>query len=142
MHGAVGTEERPDSEEAIIANIDDEEESEQSVAQSRPRRLNAGAGVERIQMEFTGKGYGARRELNFVTNRKINKISQEVSQHTCMKITTDNIFTQMSARKGFKKHGKAAVAAIIKEYAQLNEGAVPGKPVVRPIDVSSLTPME
>ena len=142
IHGAVDTEERPDTEEAIIANIDDEDEPEQSVAQSRPRRSNAGAGVERMQMDFAGKGYGARREFNFSTNGKINKISQDVSQHTYMQIATDTIFTQMSANKGFEKYGQAAVAAMIKEFTQLNEGAVPGKPVVRPTDVSSLTPLE
>ena len=93
IHGAVDIEERPDAEEAIIANIDDEDEPEQSVAQSRPRRSNAGAGVERMQMDFAGKGYGARREFNFSTNGKINKISQDVSQHTYMQIATDTIFT-------------------------------------------------
>ena len=35
---------------------------------TRPRQTNAGAGVERIQMDFSGKGYGAKREFNFVLN--------------------------------------------------------------------------
>ena len=52
------------------------------------------------------------------------------------------IFTQMSANVGFKKYGQPAVAAIIKEFTQLNEGAVPGKPVVRPIDAATLSPIE
>ena len=34
------------------------------------------------------------------------------------------------------------MAAIIKEFKQLNEGAVPGKPVVVPTDAASLTPLE
>ena len=45
----------------------------------------------------------------------------------------------MSATKGFKMYGEAAVAAIIKEFTQLTKGAVPGKPVVRPVDASTLT---
>ena len=143
INSVVDTEEEPDAVEAVVANIDDEEEPGQSVAQSRPRRLNAGAGVERLQMDFTGKGYDARREFNFVTNGKNNKISQEaMSQHTYMQMATDVIFTQMSAREGIKKHGQAAIAAMIKEFTQLNDGAVPGKPVVKPIDVSSLTHLE
>ena len=31
---------------------------------------------------------------------------------------------------------------MIKEFTQLNNGAVPRKPVVRPTDVNSLTPLE
>ena len=52
------------------------------------------------------------------------------------------IFTQMNANAGFKKYGPRAIAAMIKEYTQLNEGAVPGKPVVAPVDASSLTNLE
>ena len=40
---------------------------------TRPRRVNAGAGVERIHMDFVGKGYGAKREFNFVTNGEKTK---------------------------------------------------------------------
>ena len=45
----------------------------------------------------------------------------------------------MSAKQGFKLFGQAAVAAMIKEFSQLNDGAVPGKPVVVPIDVTTIT---
>ena len=65
-----------------------------------------------------------------------------MSQSTYMQIACDVIFTQMSANVGFKKYGQPAVAAIIKEFTQLNEGAVPGKPVVRPIDSTTLSPIE
>ena len=133
----------PNEEEVIVANLDDEDVAEQSIAQDRPRRVNAGTGVERLQMNFAGKGYGSRRELNFVTNGSTKKVSKKAtSQETYMQIATDIIFTQMSAREGFKKHGQAAISAMIKEFTQLSNGAVPGKPVVRPIDVSSLTPLE
>ena len=64
------------------------------------------------------------------------------SQHTYMHTATNVIFSQMSAKQGFKKYGERAVAAMIKEFTQLNDGAVPGKPVVVPIDVSTLTPLE
>ena len=59
-----------------------------------------------------------------------------------MKMVRNVIFTQMSANAGFKKYGEAVVAAMVKEFTQLNEGAVPGKPVVVPIDATTLTDSE
>ena len=47
----------------------------------------------------------------------------------------------MSATKGLKKYGARGLAAVVKEFTQLNEGAVPSqqKPVVIPINPSTLT---
>ena len=56
-----------------------------------------------------------------------------------MKIVYDVIFTQMTANAGFKKVGEPVIAAVIKEFTQLSEGAVPCKPVVIPTDASTLT---
>ena len=47
--------------------------------------------------------------------------------------------TQMPAKKGIKLFGEKAIAAMIKEFEQLDEGAFPGKPVVKPIDPNTLT---
>ena len=44
----------------------------------------------------------------------------------------DVMFTQMSAKTGIKKHGEVAVAAMVKEFMQLDKGAMKGKPVVVP----------
>ena len=63
-------------------------------------------------------------------------------QSTYMKVACDVIFTQIHANAGFKKYGQPTVAAMIKEFKQLNEGVVPGKPVVVPTDAASLTPLE
>ena len=49
---------------------------------------------------------------------------------------------QMSARKGIKEFGERAIAAMIKEFTQLDQGAFPGKPVVEPVDYSTLTEEE
>ena len=49
------------------------------------------------------------------------------------------MFTQMSARKGIKLFGEQAIAAMFKELKQLNDGVVPGKPVIEPIKFESLT---
>ena len=46
---------------------------------------------------------------------------------------------QMSAKRGFKKFGERAIEAIMTEFAQLDRGAFPGKPVVEPADAKSLT---
>ena len=49
------------------------------------------------------------------------------------------MFTQMSANRGIKIFGKRAVAAIFKELKQLNDGVLPGNPVIVPINIESLT---
>jgi hypothetical protein len=118
-------EKHEDENMALVVNIDDNVDAIPS--NDRPRRSNAGAGIERIQMDFSGKGYGAKREFNFITNGINTKC--KVKEHdtiSLMKIACDVIFTQMSVNAGIKKHGEAAVAAMIKKYTQLNEGAVPG----------------
>ena len=48
----------------------------------------------------------------------------------------------MSAKRGIKEFGQQAIAAMIKEFCQLDEGAFPGKPVVKPIDPNSITAEE
>ena len=125
-----------------IAPLDDEEPD--VPIRTRPRRENAGAGVERMQMDFSGKGYGSTREFNFVTNGvKVDQNTNDQSNHTSyMNLALNTIFTQMSANAGFKKFGEPAFAAMIKEFTQLNEGAVPGKPVVVPTDANTLTDIE
>ena len=45
----------------------------------------------------------------------------------------------MSATQGIKKNGEKAIAAIFKELKQLNDRAMPGKPVVEPIPFVDLT---
>ena len=49
------------------------------------------------------------------------------------------VFTQVSAKEGIRRWGDLAIAAIIKELRQLQEGAMPGKPVIEAIDPELLT---
>ena len=49
------------------------------------------------------------------------------------------MFTQMSAHKGIKLFGQRAIAAMIKELKQLNDGVIPGNPVIAPIPFDELT---
>ena len=96
INNVSGSQEEPNVDEIVVANIDDENdpEPEQSLAESRPRKTNAGAGVERIQMGFTGKRYGARRDFNFVINGKSKKIHKEtMSQQTYIQMATNILFT-------------------------------------------------
>ena len=51
----------------------------------------------------------------------------------------NTIFTQMSASKGIKQFGKKAIAAVFKELKQLNDGVLPGNPVIEPIELSNLS---
>ena len=127
------------TEEVTVADVDDT-----TFTNSIPRRANAGAGVERLQMDFHGKGYQAKQEYNFITNSASKETNGGAgdSTDTYTKLACEVVFTQMTAKKGFKQFGTKAVAAMIKEFTQLNEGAVPGKPVVEPTDASTLTDTE
>ena len=49
------------------------------------------------------------------------------------------LLTQMTANKGFKMFGEEAVAVMVKELKELNDGAMPNKPVVVPQDPDKLT---
>jgi hypothetical protein len=57
-------------------------------------------------------------------------------------IANSVMFTQMNAKKGIKLFGERAVAAMFKEFRQMNEGPMPGKPVFGPQDASKLTPLQ
>ena len=76
-----------------VAALDDEEPD--APIYTRPRQENAGAGVERIQMGFSGKGYGSTREFNFLTNcMKVDpNTNNQTSPISYMKLTLDTIFT-------------------------------------------------
>ena len=49
------------------------------------------------------------------------------------------VLTQMSAAKGIAKFGERAVAAMIKELKQLDEGPMPGKRAVAPVNPDTLS---
>ena len=52
------------------------------------------------------------------------------------------MFTKISAKEGIKQFDEKAIAAMVKELKQLNNGAMKGKPVVVLIDPSTLTEFE
>ena len=82
-------------------------------------RANAGAGVEIIQMDFSSKGYGAKREFNFATNcKKINNAQNDMSTDALLRIACDVIFTQMSQKDEQKKYAQMTTKAGIEKFGQ------------------------
>ena len=49
------------------------------------------------------------------------------------------LLTQMSAKKGFKKHGMKAIDAIFHQFKQFNDGVMPGKPVIAAVNPDDLS---
>ena len=88
-------------EEAVVADVDDV-----PMTYDRPRRANAGAGVERLQMDFSGKGYQAKREFNLITN-SAEEIRKEDNgdMEKYMNVACNVMFTQMTAKKGIERYG-------------------------------------
>ena len=55
-----------------------------------------------------------------------------------MQASADVMFTQIYEKEGIKIFGETEVAAMVKEFKQLDQGAIEGKPVVIPIDPKEL----
>lgn len=105
---------------------------------------------EQLFMDPVGKSYTNHRQF-LQQNRRVKLTHRLFMQHarkmderngTYKNIANNVIFNQMTAKRGMKLFGERAVAAMFKEYKQLNEGAVPGKPVLGPIDPDTLTPAD
>ena len=132
---------------------------------NRPRRAAAGAGVEKFEPGFDGKSYELnRRKQYFQYQRKkkhvqlmhvkklMSKVREDQHAPSYLQRAVNVIFAQleederkfkdMPASKGIKMFGERAVAAVIKEFSQLSEGVTPGKPVIQPVDPSTITAEE
>lgn len=127
----------------------------------RPKRKAAEAGVDRLIMDTRGKDYKLYPTKNLSLlihpdlNRKRisrtkktvlfamikNKIERQNGEDTTMHTALKVIFltAQMSAKKGIKLFGARALAAMVKGFTQLDQGAFPGKPVVDAMDTSTIT---
>lgn len=142
-----------DNTDAFVAYSEQEEENEEqaSVEQindvineenynTRPRRTNAGTGVDRLQMSFDGKAYTHEKERQFlIVDEDYNK---DKDMNTYYSIACDVMFTQMSAKKGIKMFGERAIAALLKEYNQMDKAPMPGKPVFGAVDYHTLSVQE
>jgi hypothetical protein len=120
--------------------------TESNNANNRPRRQNAGAGVERLEMSHGTKEYASISNKQFLTVKgKIIGARERGAKESFMSLAADVLFaqvgefSQMTAKAGIKKFGDKAVAAMLQEFKQLNEGAVPGKPVFGTVNPSTLS---
>lgn len=166
-------------EELLVENVTDEYTSseeeystdnepdmnEDTNNNDRPRRANAGTGVDRLEMAFDGKSYDqARLKVQFAQvkfraqskrwskRKRIHHATQLLMKakegkgdgtiHEHLNVAMHVMFTQMSAKRGIKLFGEEAIAAIYKEYKQLDEGAKKGNPVVTPTPIDTLTDEE
>jgi len=119
------------SDDEYIPNEEEPSEDEViNVSQPRPSRTCANQGIERLEMKFGSKEYASIKSKQFlsINNRK-----------GLLRKAIGIILAQMSAEKGIKTFGHRAVAAMIKELKQLDDGPMPGKRAVCPIDPDSLT---
>ena len=118
----------------------------------RSLRSNKGKSAKILEMSFSGKSYNKSKSLQFLIRaKKLSRMTAKNRNRSCIRSIqfmqrngkeTDNhkdnngvmqtsinvLFTQMSAKEGFKKVGEEAIAAIFKEYKQLNDGPMPGNP--------------
>ena len=82
----------------------------------------------------------------------MKKVKQDSSAPSYLQRAVNVIFSQleddeqkfkdMPASKGMRLFGERAVAACLKEFTQLSEGVTPGKPVIEPVNVSSVSAEE
>ena len=56
-----------------------------------------------------------------------------------MKVATDFMFIQMSAKEGIKTFGEKAVEDMVKEHRQIEEDPMEWNPVATPIDPENLS---
>jgi hypothetical protein len=113
------------------------ESEERTYANQRPRRENAGLGVDTLEMSFDGKSYTHGRHRQFMMVKENYDINQDMDSY--MSLATKVMFTQMNAKKGIKRFGERAIAAMFKEYKQMDEGPMPGKPVFGVCDSTKLS---
>ena len=122
----------------------------------RTTRNNAGKIGPRLLMEMGGKKYKTMNYNLLMKKKRMERVKKKVILTTLQKKSrymtgSDDLMQravgiimaqQMSAKKGIKKFGERAIAAIMKEFAQLDQGAFPGKPVVEPADANLLSPAD
>ena len=111
-------------------------------SQQRPNRENSGQGISCLEPKFTGKTYDdVKKKEQFLMdeNKHETKKNNTFDVETSIKAAVNVMFTQMQATRGFKLFGERAVAAMIKELKQLEEGPMPVKKVVTEINPDALS---
>eukprot|EP00957_Ditylum_brightwellii_P162785 12396019-Ditylum_brightwellii.AAC.1 len=137
-----------DNEEIITFRNEDEAKEGNDIQNVRQTtRAILGQGVDRLFMDPTQKIYkNYRKKLTMMIYKHMKKhvLIQKVDDYkrndnNYMSIAMKIMFTQMNAKKGIKMFEKCAVAALFKEYKQLNNRVVLETRVVSPINTETLT---
>ena len=90
-------------------------------------------------MHFNGKTYETAKKITLLTvNLKIKRRRIKDGRDKNMDITNEFMFIHMPAKAGIKKFGQKATLAKLKYFNQLDKGAVPGTPVLIPVNTRSL----
>ena len=137
--------------------------SDETAEETQPRRSNRSnlGQIDRMVMDHGGKDYRSywSKQLAHVIESKKRQRKTLKSQLTLLMRKTREtsgsyhqffqtalkvlfLSPQMNARKGIKHFGERSIAAMLKEFTQLDQGAFPGKPVVTPVHYSSLMEKE
>ena len=118
-----------DDEQLIHNNTSTEEEAvleaESADMNTRPRRANAGAGVIQLEPSMKGKSHGDT-HVQFIQKGITENDGKYKWFIKVRNIAVNICFIQMSARKGIEQFGQLAVAAMLKEYKQLDDLVVFG----------------
>jgi len=124
-----------------IDGLSDESTEEVLEISTRPRRECVGKGVERLQMDTESKAYSTKRSVQLLMQSNSERANSNGNM-SYMSRAVGILLTQMSATEGIKKHGEKAIAVLVKEFKQLDEGPMEGKKVVEPLTYNSLTKKE
>ena len=98
--------------------------------QQRTNIDNSGQVISRLEPTFTGKTYDdLKKNIQFLMDKKKHETKKKntFDVETSIKAAVNVMFTQMQSKQGFKLFGERAVAAMIKELKQLEEGPMPGR---------------
>ena len=105
--------ETTDNTEQYSSDDDNDDQSNsckeilQDIIHERPKRSNAGRGVERLEPDFNKKSYGTAKHILLLMKEENKVDNQSFSSNKCFMSRAVNVFfTQMSATKGIRKHGE------------------------------------
>ena len=73
---------------------------------------------------------------------KESDIMKSKNTHAYMQVVVNVMFTQIHAKKEIKLFGEISIATMLKWFEQLDEGEIPGKPVVISFNIDELTDAE
>ena len=89
-------------------------------------------------MSFDGKSYSHSTPWQLINIKEKYNVNEDVD--TYQSLLHKLMLTQINAKKGIKIFVERAIVDMFKEYNQLDDEPMPGKPVVAPFNPYGLTP--